>query len=531
MPSILVVEQEPRYVERINSALRAEGWSVRVVSEADQALLWAASEAPDLVLVNAGTPGVESLWGSFSRSAGGPGVLGLVPEGEARPGGADDVLAKPFSDQDLVLAARRALLSRRQPPAGPAVPVQEHKLTSADIFGDVLAEVEGDERGLSGPELAPPPPRPPVMPVAAAPPKAPAPPPSGPQNDDVNRKLEQTLSGLGVDPRPRPAAPPAPAAPPRRAETSTGADVDAMLSKTLSNLELGRTKSGVIRPAAPAPAPPAVAPPVVAPPAPPAPAAAPPAPPREVRPAPAPVVPAPIPAPASAPLPAAPPAAAAAPPQEGTAVRKPRTVVGDFDFSELEELARPGRRPEPPAAAPAPPPRPAPAPPVATAAIPQAREAAPPPAAPAPAPPVAAPVAAPPFLSAPPVAAAPPAPAAPPVRPPQDFAATQRIPVMLGDEGDQPGERFGQYTLLEKIAVGGMAEVWKARMRGVEGFQKTVAIKKILPHMTDNSEFVGMFIDEAKLAAQLSHPNIVHIYDLGKLGRDFYIAMEYVEGK
>ena len=102
---------------------------------------------------------------------------------------------------------------------------------------------------------------------------------------------------------------------------------------------------------------------------------------------------------------------------------------------------------------------------------------------------------------------------------------------MVLEESDQPGERFGQYTLLEKIAVGGMAEVWKARMRGVEGFQKTVAIKKILPHMTDNSEFVGMFIDEAKLAAQLSHPNIVHIYDLGKIGRDFYIAMEYVDGK
>jgi len=68
-------------------------------------------------------------------------------------------------------------------------------------------------------------------------------------------------------------------------------------------------------------------------------------------------------------------------------------------------------------------------------------------------------------------------------------------------------------------------------MRGVEGFQKTVAIKKILPHMTDNAEFVGMFIDEAKLAAQLTHPNIVHIYDLGKIGRDYYIAMEYVDGK
>jgi TonB family protein len=112
-----------------------------------------------------------------------------------------------------------------------------------------------------------------------------------------------------------------------------------------------------------------------------------------------------------------------------------------------------------------------------------------------------------------------------------DPAATQRIPVFIDESPDQPGARFGQYTLLERIAVGGMAEVWKARMRGVEGFQKTVAIKRILPHMTDNAEFVEMFIDEAKLAAQLTHPNIVHIYDLGRMGRDYYIAMEYVEGK
>jgi len=114
---------------------------------------------------------------------------------------------------------------------------------------------------------------------------------------------------------------------------------------------------------------------------------------------------------------------------------------------------------------------------------------------------------------------------------PTDFAATQRISFTAETEGGKPGEPFGQYTLLEKIAVGGMAEVWKARMRGVEGFQKMVAIKKILPHMSDNAEFIGMFIDEAKLAAQLSHPNIVHIYDLGKIGRSYYIAMEYVEGK
>ena len=98
------------------------------------------------------------------------------------------------------------------------------------------------------------------------------------------------------------------------------------------------------------------------------------------------------------------------------------------------------------------------------------------------------------------------------------------------EEEPTDGVRFGQYVLLEKIATGGMAEVWKARMRGVEGFQKIVAIKKILPHLSDNREFIDMFIDEAKLAAQLNHNNIIHIYDLGKIQSSYYIAMEYVDG-
>jgi TonB family protein len=99
-------------------------------------------------------------------------------------------------------------------------------------------------------------------------------------------------------------------------------------------------------------------------------------------------------------------------------------------------------------------------------------------------------------------------------------------------EEDEPtdGVKFGQYVLVEKIATGGMAEVWKARMRGVEGFQKIVAIKKILPHLSDNQDFIEMFIDEAKLAAQLNHNNIIHIYDLGKIQSSYYIAMEYIDG-
>ena len=92
-------------------------------------------------------------------------------------------------------------------------------------------------------------------------------------------------------------------------------------------------------------------------------------------------------------------------------------------------------------------------------------------------------------------------------------------------------EEFGNYYLIEKIAVGGMAELFKSRQRGVHNFEKIVAIKRILPHLSDNDEFVRMFIDEAKLAAQLTHPNIVQIFDLGKASGFYYIAMEYVDGK
>lgn len=110
------------------------------------------------------------------------------------------------------------------------------------------------------------------------------------------------------------------------------------------------------------------------------------------------------------------------------------------------------------------------------------------------------------------------------------FPAAAPAPAHVEDEEPKDGTRFGQYVLLEKIATGGMAEVWKARMRGVEGFQKIVAIKKILPHLSDNQDFIEMFVDEAKLAAQLNHNNIIHIYDLGKIQNSYYIAMEYIDG-
>lgn len=90
---------------------------------------------------------------------------------------------------------------------------------------------------------------------------------------------------------------------------------------------------------------------------------------------------------------------------------------------------------------------------------------------------------------------------------------------------------FGDYFLLEKINTGGMAEVYKAKTFGVEGFERIVAVKKILPSIAEDSEFISMFIDEAKIAVQLTHANIAQIFDLGCIDGQYYIAMEYVPGR
>src|ERR1700759_1351813 len=75
-----------------------------------------------------------------------------------------------------------------------------------------------------------------------------------------------------------------------------------------------------------------------------------------------------------------------------------------------------------------------------------------------------------------------------------------------------------------------MAEVFLAQQRGLEGFDRRVAVKRILPHLSDTPDFIKMFLGEAKLAAQLTHPNVVHIYDFGKVDSDYFIAMEFVDG-
>jgi serine/threonine protein kinase len=90
---------------------------------------------------------------------------------------------------------------------------------------------------------------------------------------------------------------------------------------------------------------------------------------------------------------------------------------------------------------------------------------------------------------------------------------------------------FGEYKILKKIATGGMAEVFLAKRIGMKGFEKLLAIKRILPQFSENEEFIAMFIDEAKLAAKLTNRNIVQIYDFGSQQGSYYIAMEYIFGK
>lgn len=95
----------------------------------------------------------------------------------------------------------------------------------------------------------------------------------------------------------------------------------------------------------------------------------------------------------------------------------------------------------------------------------------------------------------------------------------------------EKADKVGPYQFTKKIAQGGMAELYLAEYKREDGFKRTVAIKKILPHLAQNQDFVDMFIREARLAAMLQHPNIVQIFDLIKMHNSSFIAMEYVDGK
>jgi uncharacterized membrane protein affecting hemolysin expression len=92
-------------------------------------------------------------------------------------------------------------------------------------------------------------------------------------------------------------------------------------------------------------------------------------------------------------------------------------------------------------------------------------------------------------------------------------------------------DRVGPYLLKKRVATGGMAELYLSDYLRQDGFRRTVAVKRILPHLAENPDFIKMFTREARLAALLHHPNVVQIFDYGKIGNAYFIAMEYIDGK
>src|SRR5690348_9298224 len=96
---------------------------------------------------------------------------------------------------------------------------------------------------------------------------------------------------------------------------------------------------------------------------------------------------------------------------------------------------------------------------------------------------------------------------------------------------DVRGTRLGRYELLTRLSAGGMAELFLACLRGPGGFRKFVAIKRILPDLQDEDEFVAMFLDEARITAAMSHANIAQVFELGEESSVLYIAMEFIAGQ
>src|SRR5262250_3583379 len=92
------------------------------------------------------------------------------------------------------------------------------------------------------------------------------------------------------------------------------------------------------------------------------------------------------------------------------------------------------------------------------------------------------------------------------------------------------GHQQQRYRVLDRLAAGGMAEVFLAESAGIEGFKKQVAIKRVLPHLSEKKRFIAMFLDEARLSAHLSHSNCVQVFDIGVGDNAYFIVMEFVDG-
>src|SRR4029079_9930639 len=100
---------------------------------------------------------------------------------------------------------------------------------------------------------------------------------------------------------------------------------------------------------------------------------------------------------------------------------------------------------------------------------------------------------------------------------------------MAADPAEE--EQFGPYLVFERLGVGGMATVHRALERGIEGFVRIVALKRLLPHLAADASFIKSFVREAKLASLLNHANIVQILDCGRVGAQYFISMEYIDAR
>lgn len=107
----------------------------------------------------------------------------------------------------------------------------------------------------------------------------------------------------------------------------------------------------------------------------------------------------------------------------------------------------------------------------------------------------------------------------------------RRVSTRHGAGPLREGDRLGKYEIVAYLASGGMAELYLARSRGIAGFEKVVALKRILPKLAEDEDVVSMFIDEARLAASLHHPNLAQVYDIGRDGGSFFFTMEYIHGE
>ncbi len=109
------------------------------------------------------------------------------------------------------------------------------------------------------------------------------------------------------------------------------------------------------------------------------------------------------------------------------------------------------------------------------------------------------------------------------------FVCDPSVPAMV--VGAAPAEQFGPYLVYERLGVGGMATVHRALERGIEGFERIVALKRLLPHLAEDASFIKAFVREAKLASLLNHVHIVQIFELGRVGTEYFISMEYIDGR